>query len=613
MICAWLRAASSRGGRAGRMPDDEGLAMSMTSLAPSPRSLLRDPVPLPRTAGAGSPGDSPGGALAVEVAALLGDTIVGVRHCVAPAGGRSTAVSWGLVIAGALGLAAAAGAFGLSLQRAADNQARFAAWTRDAHRPAYAFRPVRLGVAVDSIAFGGVALGIAGLALGLARLAGARRTLSYRIGAAPGVELAVAGAPAAAFPLVARSGDGFVFNHAAGIDGELIAGGTTTPLSELAAAGRSRPSQSIAGAIEVAIPRDARIRARVGHATFVVSAIEPPGESRRLRRVVLDRRLAACVAGSLAVHVALCAVSRLGSPDAVTANVGFETLEEIRVRARITADEERPAASARPDRDGTDGGDASRAPGMRLPAATPGRPDAPADSQSQAPRVRGSRPRPSRDEAIQQALSDGILGSDALRGRIATASASDYAGGFDRGLVSGAPAGTDSVDSFGGGRRGVGGGGGDPEDGGTCMCDSGVVVGAYTTTGTGAHAGDGYRGPPDRGLRSPGHPPVVPRIDEPRITGSYDKSLIRRYIHRQHDKIAYCYDRQLLAHALIEGEIRVSFFISPSGAVQGVSGAGFDRGVAGCVAGVIGAIAFPAPGDGGVQVTYPFHFHIPGA
>ena len=47
--------------------------------------------------------------------------------------------------------------------------------------------------------------------------------------------------------------------------------------------------------------------------------------------------------------------------------------------------------------------------------------------------------------------------------------------------------------------------------------------------------------------------------------------------------------------------------------VAGANAHGFDNEVANCVAGVIGAIEFPAPkGGGGVQVNYPLTFHAAG-
>ena len=96
-------------------------------------------------------------------------------------------------------------------------------------------------------------------------------------------------------------------------------------------------------------------------------------------------------------------------------------------------------------------------------------------------------------------------------------------------------------------------------------------------------------------------------------SSGYDKTIVRRYIRRSIDKIAYCYNRQLLAHPGIEGEVQIRFFIAPTGAVERSSGTGFDPEVAGCIASVIQSVAFPRPGDGiGVEVNYPFQFHAAG-
>jgi hypothetical protein len=116
---------------------------------------------------------------------------------------------------------------------------------------------------------------------------------------------------------------------------------------------------------------------------------------------------------------------------------------------------------------------------------------------------------------------------------------------------------------------------------------------------------------PGRGFGTRDHAPRLPTVGTARVDGpGYDKTLVRRYIRRSIDKIAYCYNRQLLAHPGIEGEVLIDFFIAPTGGVERSSGTGFDAEVAGCVAGVIHTIEFPRPGDGvGVEVHYPFQFH----
>ena len=40
---------------------------------------------------------------------------------------------------------------------------------------------------------------------------------------------------------------------------------------------------------------------------------------------------------------------------------------------------------------------------------------------------------------------------------------------------------------------------------------------------------------------------------------------------RQRDKIAYCYESQLLAHPDLAGDVTVQFFIQPNGTVQSAS------------------------------------------
>ena len=65
--------------------------------------------------------------------------------------------------------------------------------------------------------------------------------------------------------------------------------------------------------------------------------------------------------------------------------------------------------------------------------------------------------------------------------------------------------------------------------------------------------------------------------------------------------------------ANIAGEVKIQFMISPTGVVQSSTGAGFDGTVAGCVANVIGTIAFPAIKSGTpVTVNYPFIFRTAG-
>jgi hypothetical protein len=165
--------------------------------------------------------------------------------------------------------------------------------------------------------------------------------------------------------------------------------------------------------------------------------------------------------------------------------------------------------------------------------------------------------------------------------------------------------------NFGYGRSGFGLGGG-------CSQPPCGIIGTptgYGKIGLGKFSGSGW----DGGLGGrPGmkrHTAQVPHPTLGRATavGGLDKAIIRRYIKRNVEKIAYCYEKQLLAHPGIEGTVSIQFFISPDGSVKSSNGTGFDGEVASCVAGVVSAIEFPRPdGGGGVQVNYPFTFHASG-
>jgi len=556
---------------------------------------------------AAGPADELGGAGAVEVAAMLGDSVIGVKHCMDPRSGKVTPATWAILAGGAACVLAAGIAFATALTTAADNTARFHAWTGQ-HKPAYAFRPVRLGPSVDWIGFGGLGLGLAGLTLGLVRRRRERTSPYYRIGTAPGVELALEHAPLPAFPLVAPSGDDFVFNYAGGIDGELIVDGKATPFAELAAAGRARPSAVTAGAIEVPIPPKARIRARAGQATFVVSAVARPRRHATPLFAGGERRALAYAGGSLALHLGILAFLQTLPPDAEGANVELPTSEDPGMSARNIAHAD-PSPEKVEDK-GDTGGQKADAAKMALPSGKTGNPDASKSeghiqvAQNQDP------PHLSREDEIRIAISQGILGSDLLVSGVRSMSATaNFASGFDTTNINGPIYGADGsgLGNFGGGFLGS-------DLGGGCLqppCGTIGTGGHYNTINTGSHAGGNFGFPMHDGPGGRGHQAAVPRIGEPVTQGAdYSKSIIRRYIRRHLNEIGYCYEKQLLAHPDLGGELQVKFFISPTGAVQSASGTGFDREVSSCVAGVIQTIEFPSPGGGGgVEVNYPFNFH----
>ncbi len=554
-------------------------------------------------------------AKAIEVAAMLGDSVVGVKHCIDPKSGKVSPRTWGLFAAGVTCVVASAIAFGASVRTAAFNKGGYEYTTRVLHKPAYAFRPVPVDPALDWIAFGGAALGLSTLIAGLARLRGERRTPYYRIGTAPGVELALESSPSPSFPLVAPSADGedFVFNYGAGIEGELVLDGQTTTLAELAASGRARPSATTAGAIELPIPARARIRARAGQIAFVVSAVPQPRRQPLSLLGAFESRSAKYFAGSLAVHLGLLVLLQQLPGDDSAAAIELDDRSDVGVSIKDSA-KETPPDEIQPDTGDTTGAaQGTESNKMALDPGAAGNPSSTAVDHHLTVKDNQRDPALAREDAIEQARVAGILGSLSSADNFRSlTSAADISSGFDDANLYGALIGADAGEahgSFGGALVGFGRGGG-------CTQEPCGLIGTgsrYNTIGSGRHAGGGWGpgGGDGPHMRRPSFEVPRPVLGTPTGVGDLDRATIRRYINRNIEKIRYCYERELLAHPAISGEVLVQFFITPSGAVNGSAGRGFDANVATCVAGVVGNIEFPRPSGGGVQVNYPFTFHAP--
>jgi hypothetical protein len=220
-----------------------------------------------------------------------------------------------------------------------------------------------------------------------------------------------------------------------------------------------------------------------------------------------------------------------------------------------------------------------------------------------------------RQAAIDEARTAGLLGSETLVGQIANvASDSDLANGFEERDAYGGLVGSDGPGNaygFGMGRQNFGPGGGGYGTVGTGRY--GMICGGNGRRCGGGTDAFGIPGGPPGVVRR--HQPVVPTVGmgEPVPVGDLDKSIIRRYIKRNLDKIAYCYEHELLAKPDLAGTVQAQFFIQPDGTVKSTQASGVDPAVSSCVAGVISSISFPRPGGGaGVAVTYPFTFHAAG-
>jgi len=103
-------------------------------------------------------------------------------------------------------------------------------------------------------------------------------------------------------------------------------------------------------------------------------------------------------------------------------------------------------------------------------------------------------------------------------------------------------------------------------------------------------------------------------LGNPDITGHLDKEIVRRYIHRHMDQIRWCYQQEVQKNPKLEGDVKMSFVITPSGMVIRVRVVGTtlrNANVEQCMAERISTWHFPAPKGGGlVKVVYPFILRV---
>ncbi|MBA3539562.1 MAG: AgmX/PglI C-terminal domain-containing protein, partial [Deltaproteobacteria bacterium] len=584
--------------------------------------------------------DEVGGARAVEVAAMLGDSVVSVKHCMNPrGGGKVSGVTYAFFAIGVAMLLASVVSFGLAVSNAAYNKGQYDHYTKPVKegglgKPGYAVRPQMMSPGFDAMAFGGLVIAVLALTYGISRVRTEKQNPNYRVGLVPddpyrapagipvistvismvqglrkffgrerGVDHAMEGAPSVEFPLVAASGDDFTFNFWPGVEGEMVVNGQSTSLNELASQGRN----------SIPIPPNAKIRARVGKTTFLVSAVPQPRRHATPLFAAVEVAALVCFAGSLIVHLGFVAMLSLVPVEDSGAGLDLASLEDTSTRSNSSSQDDPPPPEEeeKPDDGNEESGGTGTA--MALDEGKMGKKDSDRAEGQYTMKKNANDPQLARQQAIEQARNAGILGSSALTQGGAFASLTgtgDISSGFDDSDIYGGLLGNEAGEmngGFGYGRSGFGPGGG-----GTGWGTIGT--GRYGTIGHGSGTGNGYGVGGGRGGMK-GRTASVPTVSigAPTAQGDLDKAIIRRYIKRNIQKIQYCYEKALLANGELSGTVLVQFFINPNGTVAQSSGSGVNGEVSGCVAQVIKEIEFPKPkGGGGVQVNYPFDFRRSG-
>ncbi|MCX5741759.1 MAG: AgmX/PglI C-terminal domain-containing protein [Proteobacteria bacterium] len=572
--------------------------------------------------------DEIGGARAVEVAAMLGDSVVGVKHCINPRGGRVSGMSYALFLVGFFTLVLSIFAFGKSVALAAENKGRYDYETIVRKKPGYSVRPLTMSAGYDWMELGGFVMSLVTLTYGIARVRREKEDPNCRIGLVPDdpykvpgtmafavipgmvqglrkffgrerrVDFAIEGAPSPEHPLVSANGDDFMLNLWPGCEAEMVQGGQTTSLSP-----GSQP-----------IPQGAKIRVKTGKTTFLVSAVPQPRRYANPLFSAIEMAVVLCFAGSLVFHLGFVALLSFVPVEDSSTNIDLASLEDTSVKSSssIQDDPNPEKEEEKPDTGEAESGGTGQS--MALDEGKMGKKESERAEGQFKMQKNSEEAQLARAQAMEEARNAGILGETSAitkGGAFASLTGTgDISSGFDDSNVYGGLLGNEAGEmngGFGYGRSGFGPGGG-----GTGWGTIGT--GRYGTIGHGNGTGTGYGAGGGRGGFR-GRTAAVPTVTvgTPRAEGDLDKAIIRRYIKRNIQKIQYCYEKALLANGELSGTVMVQFFISPNGAVATSSGRGVNAETASCVAGVIKEIEFPKPkGGGGVQVNYPFDFRRSG-
>ena len=590
--------------------------------APPPRAPAPPPAAPPRAASPSAPppafgldsADDLGGARAIEVAAMLADSVVEVKHVSNPRGGRVSGTTYLLFGVGAFLVAMSFFAFFVGLGKAQTNKASYYHHTEIEQQPLNTWRPPeRLGLGYDWMAFGGAIGGLLAITLGLLRLRNEKVEPYFRIGRAAGVDFPTDDVPIESFPLVAPKGDDFVFNYTQQMSGEMMLDGQSVSLSDLSGQGRARASETAPGAYEVAIPHRARFRVTTGQQTFLVSSVPAPRRHVSPLFATMETAVLAYFGGSLLVHLAIIALLWGIPPDPTS--LSDDSIENA---DRLSSVQSKPQEDPKTEEEKLDSGDDDASGGtgtkMALEEGKMGKKESTRQSGQYAMKNNNVDPTLAKKQATDNARKAGVLGllQKSPGGAFASLTGtSDFSSGLDDRDVYGGLIGNEVGEMAGGWGYGVNGVG--PGGGGTGW--NTIGTGKYGLIGHGSGTGSGYGSGSGRGGmrgRKASAPQI--RIGNASATGDLDKNIIRRYIRRKLPRIRYCYEKELLVKPSLAGTVVTQFQISPQGVVQGATAGGMgDKGVEDCVADAIRSIQFPKPKGGGfVNVRYPFIFQPAG-
>jgi TonB family protein len=541
------------------------------------------------------------GSKAIEVQSVFRGVVINTRH-LTDASGKSTAgQSKAFMAAGAVAVIIALVTFFITIINAGREKDKYEKYLADGGESKN-FQWTRQSPALDVTVFGGFALGVSLVYMGLKRRT--KTSPNYIIGSDTMADTPVAPEfiGTSAFSLVSTTGADFMVNVTPSMSGEVHLDGQAIPLPQFVQ--QRGPSFSLGD----------RGRAKIdcGQTTFLVSATPKP---RPLPVPFLIWRWSeqAYTVGTAAALLLFLLMIFSVPPDPKSLSLDLFNADSRFVNFLIKPPEEKEEEI--PEWLKKKGPDEQGGKGKRHKGEEGKMGKKTSKNKEGLYGLKGPKDNPdphlAKKLAEENAKNAGILGVLKMSegSHLASIFGRDTAAGSDAVNVLGGLIGNEIGEAYGVGGLGLVGTG----TGGGGTGEGTIGLGNFGTIGKGGGGGNGSgygRGAGGLGGRRARAPDVIP--GQANVRGSLDKEIIRRIIRRHINEVKYCYESELTKKADLSGRISVQFTIAATGqviaSVLQSSTMGNLR-VENCVVQSVRRWEFPKPMGGGIViVSYPFNF-----
>ncbi|MBW2731975.1 MAG: AgmX/PglI C-terminal domain-containing protein [Deltaproteobacteria bacterium] len=524
--------------------------------------------------------DMQDGSRAIEVTALFGDSVVGVRHLSKPNGGKVSPITYAII---AMGVAAMlVGIF--------------------------------LGFFMAQGGFGGFldAIGIGVIVYGILRFFDEKRSPHYTVGESIESDLHIShpAVTAGAFPLVESDGQQYALVYTTGMSGDVTVGAERTLITDLATSGRAQKAGQ-QDAYAYTIPQDARVKLNFGEHAFLINSVAP---ARRVVAPFLSAvNWSAQVSNgiSFAAHALLLFLVFAIPPDAKALSLDLFNTDNKFVKYLVKPPEQKEEEV--PEWLKKKGPDKAGGKGQKHKGEEGKMGKKTSKKKTGLYGLKGPKNNP--DPHLAKRLAENAAKDAGVLGLLKSSQGSHLASIFGRDSALGSDAEDalggligDSVgESYGLGGLGVSGSG----RGGGGTGEGTIGLGTLGTIGKGGGGGSGAgygRGAGRLGGRRARAPKVI--AGRAQVRGALDKEIIRRIIRRHINEVKYCYQKELASNEKLGGRVIIQFTISPTGqvVVSKVQQSTLkNQKVETCIARAVRRWLFPKPKGGGIViVSYPF-------